>query len=336
MKQKKILAAALAAVLTLSLAAPALALEPATADGGRRTPDYELVQRGASFPVRVCGTAAELGEMSLTLEYSGEDGQQKIVVNVDGDTVLLDAVTGEEQTFDDIRAGETICAWVGPEMTQSLPPITAARLILRGIPADFAVPTYAEVERVAETEGGLEVSVTGDVLLRLGADTEYLAAPGWEKTPVSGADIVPGTRLLSWYSAATMSIPAQAAPHKVMVFPSAYSGWVSADGLQVSVNGTALSLEGASAPRVEAGRLMVPVRALAEALGCEVTWEAYTNQVSVTKDGSEVYRFTIGGEQAVRGAVTVGLVSAARAENGVTFMALDDLIVLHGLKLADG
>ena len=106
--------------------------------------------------------------------------------------------------------------------------------------------------------------------------------------------------------------------------------------LKVAVNGEALPLEGASAARVEDGRLMVPVRLLAETLGCEVTWEAYINQVSVSKGGSEIYHFTIGGEQAAKGDVTVGLVSAARADGGVTLMALDDLIVLHGLKLADG
>ena len=344
MKQKKILAAALAAALTLSLTAPALAMEPMTTDGTRWMPVYELVQRGASFPTRVWGSAAELGEMSLTLERSGEEGQQKVVVNVAPDTVLLDAATGEARTFGDIRAGETVCAWVGPEMTQSLPPITTARLILCGIPADFAVPTYAEVERVTETPEGMEVSVSGDVVLRLSADTEYLSAPGWEGEGVSGADIVPGTRLLSWYTAATMSIPAQAAPTKVMVFPSNYSGWVSVDGLKVAVNGEALPLEGASAARVEDGRLMVPVRLLAETLGCEVTWEAYINQVSVSKGGSEIYHFTIGGEQAAKGDVTVGLVSiwfavgslgalAAAALGGGLWLQIVIFLLLSALSL---
>ena len=36
------------------------------------------------------------------------------------------------------------------------------------------------------------------------------------------------------------------------------------------------------------------------------------------------------------GDVTVGLVRAAEAVDGVTFLALDDLIVLHGLKLSQG
>ena len=337
MNHKKLLASALAAALTLSLAVPALAAEPVGADAAAEAPAYELVQRGETFPTRVWGAAVELGDMSLTLENSNEsDPYQKVVVNVGEDTVLLDAVTGEERTFDDLRAGETVYAWVGPDMTKSLPPISTGRVILCGLPADYAAPTYAEVESVTETESGANVYLNNDVVLHLSADTGYLAAPGWEKESVGAADIVPGVRVLAWYSAVALSLPAQASPSKVMVFPSDYDGWVSTNGLEVTVNGQTLALEGAAAAKVENGRLMVPVRALAEALGYEVAWEPYTNQVTVARDGAECYHFTIGGDQAVKGDVTVGLVAPANAVDGVTFLAMDDLIVLHGLKLSAG
>ena len=337
MNHKKLLASALAAALTLSLAVPALAAEPVGADAAAEAPAYELVQRGETFPTRVWGAAVELGDMSLTLENSNDnDPYQKVVVNVEEDTLILDAVTGEAKTFDDLRTGETVYAWVGPDMTKSLPPISTGRVILCGLPADYAAPTYAEVESVTETESGADVCLNNDVVLHLSADTGYLAAPGWEKETVSAADIVPGTRVLAWYSVVTLSLPAQASPEKIMVFPSDYAGWVAADGLTVTVNGQALALEGAAAAKVENGHLMVPVRALAEALGCEVAWEPYTNQVTVTRDGVECYHFTIGGDQAAKGDVTVGLVAPANAVDGVTFLALDDLIVLHGLKLSDG
>lgn len=337
MNHKKLLASALAAALTLSLAVPALAAEPVGADAAAEAPAYELVQRGETFPTRVWGAAVELGDMSLTLENSNDnDPYQKVVVNVEEDTLILDAVTGEAKTFDDLRTGETVYAWVGPDMTKSLPPISTGRVILCGLPADYAAPTYAEVESVTETESGADVCLNNDVVLHLNADTGYLAAPGWEKETVSAADIVPGTRVLAWYSVVTLSLPAQASPEKIMVFPSDYAGWVAADGLTVTVNGQALALEGAAAAKVENGHLMVPVRALAEALGCEVAWEPYTNQVTVTRDGVECYHFTIGGDQAAKGDVTVGLVAPANAVDGVTFLALDDLIVLHGLKLSDG
>ena len=335
MKHRKIFTSALAAVLALSLAVPALAAEETAASETSEVPAYGLIQRGENFPIRVWGTAVELGDMSLTLENSNDsDPYQKIVVNVEENTVILDAVTGESKAFGDLQTGEAIYAWMGPDMTKSLPPIAPARLILCGIPADFGAPTYAEVESVTETESGVDVYMNNDVVLHLTADTKYLAAPGWEKENVGTGDIAPGTRLLSWYSVTTMSLPAQASPAKVMVFPSAYTGWVAADGLEITINGQVLTMEGPSAAKVEEGRLLVPVRTVAEALGCEVTWEPYTNQVSVSKDGAELYRFIIGADQVGKGDVTVGLVHTAEAVDGVTFLAMEDLIVLHDLKLS--
>ena len=201
------------------------------------------------------------------------------------------------------------------------------------IPADFGVPTYAEVQSVAETEAGVDVYVSGDVVLHLTGETQYLAGPGNTCGTVSAADLYPGVRILSWYDVVTMSLPAQAVPGKVMVFPSAYAGWVTAEGLSVSVNGEALELSGTSAARVENDRLLVPVRKVAEALGYQVSWEPYTNRVTVSEGEGELYHFTIGEEQAAKGDVTVGLVAPTQAVDGVTFMALDDLISLHALKL---
>ena len=336
MEHKKIWTAALAVALTLSMTAPALGAQPDVGGEGETAPAYTVVQRGERFPVQVWGIAAELGEMSLTLERGGGEAAagQKLVVNVAENTLVLNGGTGEAGTFADLQAGEAVCAWVDPNMTESLPPVSTAQLILYGIPADFSAPTYSEVASVREDGEGLEVYVNGEVVLHLSADTRLLAAPGGEEKTVGMDNIVPGTRLLAWYDAATLSLPAQATPETVMVFPSTYAGWVETAGAEVLVNGAALPLEGASSARVEDGRLMVPVRALAEALGCTVTWEAYTNQVCVSGTDGVLYQFIIGADQAARGAVTVGLVAPARAEDGVTFMALDDLIVLHGLKLA--
>ena len=334
MKAHGILRTALTAALSAVLLLPA-AGAAATGTAAEEAPSYTLTQRGEPFPLRAWGQVVELGEASLTLENSdSSDAYQKLVVNVGEDTRILDAVTGEARSFADIRQGETVYVWAGPEMTKSLPPITTARLLLCGLPDGGIAPTYAEVQRVTRTEEGLEVYVTGEVVLRLNSETQLLAPPGGGE--VSLEDIVPGTRLLSWYNITTMSLPAQAAPTQVMVFPTAYSGWVSAQGLAVSLNGQALDLTGAQAPRVEEGRLLVPVRAMAEALGCTVTWEPYTGQVVVSRADTECYRFTIGQSQAALGDVTVGLVLPTRAEEGATFLALDDLIVLPGLQLETG
>ena len=339
MRHVKWMNIALSTALAVCLAVPAYAAgapEESAPVQEETAAAYEVVQRGQTTPVRVWGQAAELGEDSLTLVNDSEGAPyESIILDIGEDTMILDAVTGEVRAFSDIRQDETLYAWVSPAMTKSLPPITTAELILCGIAADYGVPSYAEVLAVEETEDGLDVYVSDQMILHLGTDTQLLAGPG-TTGEAALTDIVPGTRLLSWYSVVGLSYPAQAAPEKVMLFPSSYDGWVSTEGLEITVNGEVLSLTGANAPRVEDGHLLVPLRALAETLGCQVTWEPYTDRILVEKDGRELYRLTLGEAQAIQGEVTVGLLAAPEATDGVTFVVLDDLISLHGLKLSQG
>lgn len=338
---------ALSAVLAVTLLTTAAGAAPLTTaiplQDGEATestettaPAYEVTQRDLALPIMVWGKAVELGENSLTMENSNEgDAYHKVIVNVDESTIILDAVTGEVKTFADIKENEDLYAYVGPIMTRSLPPITTGRLILCNIPADYMVPTYAEVQSVTKTDTGVDVLMTGDIILHLNADTELMAYQSKNKATLE--DIQPGTRLLSWYSVVAMSMPAQASPSKVMVFPYGYEGHVETDGLNVILNGETLELAGANAAKVEEGRLMVPVRKVAEALGCDITWDAETNGVVVSKGDTELYRFVIGSENAtVEGDMVVMLTAKADAVDGVTFMALDDLISMHGLKLVQG
>lgn len=322
---------ALAATLMLPLGGLGLA---AGEDVAEPEPRYELVARNESFPSRVWGSCVELGNNSLTLENSNEkDLYQKIVVNVGEDTLILDAVSGAEKTFADIKQDETLYAWVGPEIAESLPPIAYARVILCGIPADFGVPTYAEVLSVGRTDEGVSAYINNEVVLHLGEETEYVAAPG-DASPLTADDLQPGMRVLAWYNMVALSMPGQASPSKMMILDSRYDGWVTAHGNAVSINGDQLDLTGANAPMVADNRLLVPMRKVAEALGFDVSWEAYTNQVVVAKDGTELYHFSVGAGQVSKGDVTVGLLTPALAVDGVTFIALDDLISLHNLKLA--
>lgn len=312
----------------------ALVLPVSAADVGESSPAYTLSQRGSGFPVRVEGTVSELGKDSLTLESRTDDGTRKLVVNVTSDTRILDAGTGEARSFSDMGEGEDLCAWVGPAMTKSLPPVTTAAVLLDGLTEQATTPVYAEVRSVVWTDEGVDLSVTGDVTLHLQTDTPVLTAPGSGEAAAL-SDIRPGSRLLSWYAAA-LGKQDEAAPEKILVFPYAYEGYVAVRGLNLALNGTWMTFSDDTAPRVEGDRLMVPVRALSEALGCSVAWEPYTGRVTVSRDGAELYRFTIGGDQAVKGAVTVGLLVKTHAVNGVTLMALDDFMSLQELKLAGG
>ena len=124
----------------------------------------------------------------------------------------------------------------------------------------------------------------------------------------------------------TLSLPAQATPAKVLVFPYGYEGYVTVSEGTVSLDG-----EPVGEARTAEGQTMVPVRALAEALDCTVTWQADTNAVSVVRGEEVLYRFVIGSGTVERdGGETV---VATFAENGVTFMPLEALAWLHALKV---
>lgn len=323
MKLNRILCSALAAAM---LSVPALAadivpinapveeLPTQTETEVPAVPGFTLAQYHQLFPNRIWGTAGELGEDRLTLNRGGEEAGE-FILHLSEQTVVLDAVTGEPRTLADIKEGDSLTVWTAPQTMLSLPPQSAAQVILCNIPADYAVPHYAEIQQVLEREDGKVSVLTSDnVILKLDGETELFAYK--TRNIVGLDDLKPGARILSWYGATTRSLPPQAAPDKVMVFPYGYAGWLTAPAAdQVSVNGEALSVPG----YVEEETLMLPVRALAEALGCEVLWSTETpDQVVVNQGGETLYTLTLG-EDAV-------------AEDGVTYLAADELIELHDLK----
>lgn len=310
-----------------------LPLDPAGEAEQPVPPGYDIAQWSVSMPVMVYGTAT-VEEGRVLLENDNESSAwQRIILNVNEDTVILDAVTGEVKTADDLKTGDTLYAYAGPAMTRSLPPIANAAVVLCNIPADFGVPIYAEVQQVLPGEDGkVSVLMTGDIILHLSEETELLQGPGFTCGNTFLSDIRPGTRLLSWYSMVMESYPSQAVPSKVLVFPSAYAGYTDmSDGGNITVNGEQL---GAAAYEAN-GVLMVPVRALAEALGCEVAWDPdRPDTVSVTRDGQPLYSFQAGGDAAtLEGDMVVGLRAASAAKGGVTYLAADDLISFHRIKL---
>lgn len=103
MKKPKLLKTALTAALAATLLLPCAAAgaEMSAKEGAAEQPAYTLMQRSPrSFPIQVWGQAAELGDNSLTLQNDNEGAAYaKIVVNVEEDTKILDAVTGEERVL---------------------------------------------------------------------------------------------------------------------------------------------------------------------------------------------------------------------------------------------
>lgn len=324
------------AALTLSLAVlPALAAvendETARIDTPAPTETFQFSFSDRSlYPERIYGVIRSLESGDILLET--RDEAAGVILHLSENTLILDAVTGDARTYEDLKEGESLYAWTSPAMTLSLPPQTSAQVILCNIPQDYVVPTYTEIQRVDRGENGSVSALTTDqVVLHLSAETELFAYR--TKNIVGLDDIRPGTKVLAWYSMVMESYPAQAVPSKVMVFPYDYAGWITLNGVDdISLNGQKLELP--APPYLEGEELMLPLRAVAEALGCEVQWSAQDpDKITVLSGGQLLYVLTIGKAEAVMGSGEVAELSVpVTAKDGVSSLSARDLLRLHDLK----
>lgn len=289
-------------------------------------------------PVAVWGTVTRLENGGLLVQNDSE-GLSGVVLHGE-DIICLDAVSGQEVELDSLKDGDLIYAWVGPAMTLSLPPQATALLILTNIPADYAVPQFYEIVSVAsqpmpaiEPPPALtwtEVTAAGGKVLKITDQAEL--TPYRTKNIVRLEDLVPGTQILVWSDQA-------GTPTKVLVFPYAYLGYVNCydDGV-VTLNGSTLSQK---AKVTESGETLLPVRAVAEALGMQVHWDdekgavvSYSEELAPenwTADAllTAVPGGTVYGYEADGTAYEVG--GTCVIENGVTY--LSQATLLHLLDL---
>ena len=314
----------LAMLLTLVLTAGLLCVPAQAEDTAKTDP---------AAPVRVWGTVTRQEDGGLLVENSNEsDPYHQVLLR--GESILcLDAVTGEPMDIDTIKNGDMIYAWIGPAVTASLPPQATAFLILANIPADYAVPMYYEIVSVtaqsaAGEEGKSSVAWT-EVLTSEGkslkiTDEAKLTAHESEETP-GLEDLIPGTRMLVWTGM-------DGKVTKVLVFPYDYAGYLSweEDGT-VSLNGKTLAVKA----KLANGETLLPVRAVAEAMGLDVQWVSGKGAV-VEKEEKTVLTALPGGS--ISGWDSAGVSFTVEGtcvlEKGTTYISSDALLELLDLFAA--
>lgn len=243
----------------------------------------------------------------------------------------LDAVTGEPMDITSLKDGDTIYAWVGNAMTMSLPPQATAILVLGNIPADYGVPQFYEISSVtpqamiaiypAPALTWTEVTATDGTVLKITDEAEL--TPYLTKNIVRLEDLIPGTRILVWKDM-------DGAVSRVMVFPYDYAGYVSwtEDG-HVSVNGAVVNQK---AKTTDSDGTLLPIRAVAEALGYTVQWNAEKGAV-VTQGERTVFTAMPGG--AINGVDADGqtyeVYGTCLKEAGVTYLSSAALLNLLDL-----
>ena len=163
-------------------------------------------------------------------------------------------------------------------MALSLPPQSTASLIVGNIPADYAVPQYYEItsSTVTEESAVLHVAGSNDTIT---VPASAKLTPYLTKNIVTLADLRPGARILVWSDS-------KGTPEKVLVFAYGYRGYISVaeDGV-VSVNGQSTTQK---AKTTADGDTLLPIRAVAEALGMSVRWDA--KQGAVVSYGDDMVK----------------------------------------------
>ena len=296
-------------------------------------------------PVQVWGTLTWLDGGGLLVENSSEDAAYSEVILHGESIICLDAVTGDPMDIQDLEDGDTVYAWVGPAMTMSLPPHATAILILGNIPADYAVPQFYEIVSVAPQATAAiypapamtwtEITATDGTTLKV--TDEATLTPYLTKNIVRLEDLIPGTRILVWSDS-------QGEPEKVLVFPYEYRGYVSVteDGY-VSVNGQVTTRK---IRTTDDGDTLLPIRAVAEALGMKVHWDAQLGAVISYGDemvkpagltGETLMTATPGGAVSVVNSdgSTSELYGTCVKENGTTYVSQSALLRALDLYLAD-
>ena len=324
--KKRILQCLSLILCAVLLAVPAAAAETSVGEASSVRPG----------PVQVWGTLTWLDDGGLLVQNSSENAAYSEVILHGESIICLDAVTGDPMDIQDLEDGDTIYAWVGPAMTLSLPPQATAILILGNIPADYAVPQFYEITSVVPPAmTWTEVTATDGTTLTI--TDEATLIPYLTKNIVRLEDLIPGTRILVWSDS-------QGEPEKVLVFPYEYRGYVSvAEDGSVSVNGQATSRK---IRTTDDGDTLLPVRAVAEALGMKVHWDAQLG--AVVSYGDDMVKPENLTSETLMTAVPGGAVSVVNSdgstseiygtclkEGGTTYVSQSALLRALDLYLAD-
>ena len=272
-------------------------------------------------------------QAALEVERRVIGGKEVVLIALPAFSATGEAALVNLETLED---GDAVYAWVGPAMALSLPPQSTASLIVGNIPADYAVPQYYEITSSTVTEESAVLHVAGsNATITVPASAKL--TPYLTKNIVTLADLRPGARILVWSDS-------KGTPEKVLVFAYGYRGYISVaeDGV-VSVNGQSTTQK---AKTTADGDTLLPIRAVAEALGMSVRWDA--KQGAVVSYGDDMVKPAPLTTETLMTAMPGGAIAAVNSdgtteevygtcvkEAGVTYVSRSALAQALDLYLAD-
>lgn len=230
----------------------------------------------ASTPV---GETAEILDFTLRSGlYSfmtvKTDTYDELILHFSDETLLMDTQTGYPVGEEELQKGDKVFVYYDNMIMESEPPQSVAQAVLTNLDEQHSPAHLLTVESLVRSEDGTVRVLASDGTVALTLEPDVEIRPFMSRNIVTLEDIHIGTRLFAWYDRITYSLPGQAIADRVVV---------------LSLNDAALGIEVEDdmsipqAGRVQDGVAVVPVRAVAEALGYKVTWNAANQSVQLTK-----------------------------------------------------
>lgn len=356
-ERKKVLALALSMLLLLGNAGSLAAMNTAEAGElpvGNHLPEAAAGAAGFRLPanptdnILIDGTLTKLDNGNLRLTGEGDQSPYQEIELIIGDTTtaVIDGISGRLVPINELKDGEKIYAYISAPSDRDLPPQVTAQVVLCRLTEDKAVPGYFEVRSIIANKNETVRLVTDkDMVLRI--EDGYLpeafksaSAAALEK--VTADQLVPGTRILAWYSAVSLSMPAQASPSRIIALPYDYNGYVelTPEG-SLYVNGKPLILDNKTVVyQNEQGFTMLPLRKVYEALGYTVTWDSASSSIILWYDDAREFGFLFdlshAGKMAELGGTIANSATDIQVIDGITFVSIDDLARLSKVMFARG
>lgn len=341
MKKKQILAMGMSAVLLCTSVAFAAPSTQASTVGQQQPVTMPAAKE--SFRLGSMATVKEMQD-SESILVTTEQGQD-ILLKLNEDTKVVDNETGNLASMQDIQVGDEIFVYYSAIMTRSLPPQSVCELILTHIEKDKTAASLHEVGTITKEEDGKTAILTADggMIVRVDDQTKFM--PLGTKEVVTVDDLKEDTRFLAWYDIVLTSYPGQTYSNRIVILPTVQSTEQSGETKTrtkrgVSVDGKVMNTEG----EMINGVAVIPVRVVAEALGCTVSYEQKNGKEFVTVEndtrkmtleiGQDLYVSTTKIENAVGMTAPVSYQVAPYIQNDTVYAAAEMFEALVGFDVS--
>jgi hypothetical protein len=268
-----------------------------------------------------------------------EDGFRIQIEDANGNPAIL--VTSWKTVFpfdSGVKEGDTVTGYylANAPMIMIWPAQYTIAVLAVGAPTDLSL----SVDRFSKMEGreGWMLNKGGNLAFQIGESTEVMLANGDDFKDGH----IEGRRMIVIYSSSTRSYPALTMAAKVIVLyedavtgPEPIPEWMSS-GSAIDATGWPILVDGEliAAPaafQTEDGIVMVPVRAVAEALGYDVNWDHETKSVRL---GVAIHLWIGNTEVHFGRRAPIAISTAPQIVDGSTYVPLDFFIDVLGLPKA--